>query len=364
MKKIIAILLTLALLLGCAAGLAEEVAEKEKITYGIIRANGEFTIKGILPEGYKMIPFELSDDTILSFITPEDPAKPEIMLSVAYDETYSDVERLNDLDDEGLTALEKTFTDTDPYAAITYDETAYGTRLLVCRTQSDTYDYLDVFSIYKGYFVEFMMSPGQAAANQRLSDEEVESCIVFLSELDFADGAEVTELTIEGKTFTTKITGFDAEAKTIDVTLLTPIVMTEWQAVSIDEGDTIKIGSEEVEIATLSYEGDDAVINDEYILRKNEDGLYNPYFYESPVLETAKVMTVNVPDSLVFTDEIDPHSGVMLDEVNVFTAGDLFNALEAAKAEDVIGFDSENVKITFDEKGEATKVERFYAPWQ
>ena len=51
MKKIIAILLSLALLLGCAAGLAEGA---EKQSFGTIRVNGEFTLKGSLPEGYKV----------------------------------------------------------------------------------------------------------------------------------------------------------------------------------------------------------------------------------------------------------------------------------------------------------------------
>ena len=362
MKKIIAILLSLALLLGCAAGLAEET-ETAKITFGVIRANGEFTLKGILPEGYKLIPFELSDDAIISFLTPEDPARPEAILSIAYDETYSDVDRLNDLDDDALAILEKSFTDTDPYANITYDETAYGTRLLVCRTQSETYDYLDVFTIYKGYFVEFMMSPGEAAADQKLSEEDAEKYITFLSEMDFVEGAEVPVVSIEGKTFTANITGFDAEAKTIEASLLQPVTMNEWQAVGIDEGDTIKIGNEDVIIATLKYDGDNAIINDEYYLTKNEDGLYNPYDFDFPIMEEVKALTINVSDSLVYTEDIDPETGVILDEVRTLTADDLFDALEATKT-DGSGFDRQNVNITFDENGNATAIERFYAPWQ
>ena len=361
MKKIIAILLSLALLLGCAAGLAEETAEKQ--SFGTIRVNGIFTLKGILPEGYKVIPFEQSDDAILTRILSDDPTRPEMMLSIAYDETYSNVERMNDLDDDAMAILEKTFTDTDPYADITYDETAYGTRLLVCRTQSETYDSLDILSIYKGYFVEFVMVPGKAADGQKLSDDAIAQCNYFLSELDFVEGEEIKEVKVEGKSFTANITGFDAEAKTIDVSLLTPIVMTEWDAVRINEGDTIKIGTEEVQIGTLSYDEDDAVINDEYYLRKNEDGLYNPYFYESPVLEVAKEMTLSVPDTLVFTDDIDAESGEILDEKKELAAADLFAALEAAK-DGGVGFDSQNITITFDENGEPSGIERFYAPWQ
>ena len=360
MKKIIAILLSLALLLGCAAGLAEG---EEKQTYGTIRENGEYTLKGILPEGYKVIPFELSDDYILTRIRPNDPEQPEMMLSIAYDETYSDVERLNDLDDDALEILEKTFTDTDPYANITYEETDYGTRLLVCRTQGDTYDSLDIFTIYKGYFVELVTTPGEKAKEQKLTDEDVNNSIRFLSELDFAEGAETAEVTVEGKTFTANITAFDSEAKTLEVTLLTPIVMTEWDTVKINEGDTIRIGAADILIATLAYDEDDAVINDEYYLRKNEDGLFNPYFYDSPVLEEAKKMTVTVTENMVFIEEIDPDSGIMLDEKKTLTGEDLFAELEAAK-DGGIGFDSENVSITFDADGEVTQIERFYAPWQ
>ena len=360
MKKIIAILLSLALLLGCAAGLAEET---EKYNFGTVRANGEFTLMGILPEGYKVIPFELDDDSILSYIRSEDPTKLEMTLAIAFDETYSDVERLNDLDDEQLAILEKTFTDTDPYANIIYDETAYGTRLLLSRTTSETYDSLIAFSIYKGYCIEFTMTPGNVAVDQKLTDEDLENCNRFLSELDFVEGDQTPELKVAGNTFTANITGFDPEAKTIDVTLLTPIVMTEWDAVKINEGDTIKIGNEEIEIATLSYDGDDAVINEEYYLRKNADGLYNPYFYDSPILVAAKEMTVAVPDSLVFMDDIDPKTGTVLDEIAAGTAADLFAALEAAKTEG-IGFASENISISFDENGADASIERFYAPWQ
>ena len=360
MKKIIAILLSLALLLGCAAGLAEGA---EKQSFGTIRVNGEFTLRGTLPEGYKVVPFEMSDDAILSLIVSDDPAKPEMALSIAYDETYSDVERLNDMDDEALATLEKTFTDTDPYANITYEETAYGTRLLISRTQSETYDDLDIFTIYKGYFVEFMVSPGKAAADQKITDDDVATCIKFLSELDFVEGTETAEVSIEGKTFTANITAYDAAAKTIDADLLLPVTMTEWQVVSISEGDTIKIGTEDVEIATLKYEGDDAVINDQYYLRKNEDGLYNPFDYDYPIMEVAKTLTIDVPDTLVYKEDIDPASGELLDDSKILTAADLFSALEATK-EDGSGFDRQNVSITFDEDGAATEIERYYAPWQ
>ena len=99
MKKIIAMLLSLALLLGCAAGMAEDAAAEKEI-FGHIQINGEFTLKGILPEGYRIVPFEESEDAFLALINSDDPTQPRMTLAIAYDETYSDVERLNDLGDE------------------------------------------------------------------------------------------------------------------------------------------------------------------------------------------------------------------------------------------------------------------------
>ena len=51
MKKIISILLSLALLLSCVAALAETVAKE---TLGTLSVNGEFTIEAPIPEGYRM----------------------------------------------------------------------------------------------------------------------------------------------------------------------------------------------------------------------------------------------------------------------------------------------------------------------
>ena len=362
MKKIIAVLLSLALLLGCAAGTAEDAGEK--IIFGTLRANGEFTLKGYLPEGYKVVPFEISDEAMLSRILSDDPTKPEIMLSIAMDEAYADVEKLNDLDDEELLILERTFTDTDPYAVITYDETAHGTRLMVCRTMSDISDYLTVLSIYQGYMIEMAMTPGRAA-EQRLTDEQVEAANSFLSELDFVSGIEAQELKTAGETLDALITGFDAENRTINVTLLEPFTLTEWEVVSINEGDTIRIGTEDIVIESLEYETEncDAYINGEYSLMQREDGLFTATDFDYPIMKEAKELTLAVPENLVFTEGIEPEFGEPLAEAVNLTAEEFFAALEAAEKGGV-GFHSQNVRLTFGEDSGLVQVERYYAPWQ
>ena len=360
MKKIIAILLGLALLLCCVSGLAEETGKQ---TLGSVRVNGEFTLKGVLAEGYRAVPFERSDEAMLVRIVSDDPARPEMMLSIAFDESYYDVERLNDLNDDELAILEETFAGTDPYVNISYDETAYGTRLMICRTTTETYDYLDIFTIYKGYFVEFVMYPGKKAPEQRLTDAEAAGCIAFLSELDFVEGIEEPEAAVEGRTFDAVIEGYDAETKTVEAVLLVPVTLAESQVAALREGDSIQIGTEETEIGTLQNDGNTVIINDEYELRKNPEGQYNPYLYDLPVLTEVKRVTLAIPDSLVFEEGIDPELGDPLEEPRILTAADFFKALEVAE-NGGIGFDAENIRITFDDDGEPVRIERNYSPAQ
>ena len=359
MKKIMAILLSLALLLGCTAGLAETA---EKQSFGSIRINGEFTLKGLIPEGYTVVPYEKKDDSLLVQIIPDDKSRPEMVLSIAFDEIYADVERLNDLDETALTALEETFTITDPYAVITYDETAYGTRLLICRTLNDYSDYLDILSIYKGYMVEFVMVPGRSAAEKKLTDAQIASCIYFLSELDFATGAE-DEVNVANATCEVLVTGFDKEAKTIDLAILQPYTYTEAQVFALKEDGTFLLGEEEVAIGTLQRTDESVNVNDEYFFDKRADGLYTVSLYDQVQMHKVKELTVAVPDSLKYTDQVDAETGEILEEPLVQGAEEFFAALEKAQTEGV-AFDSQNVSATFDENGSLTGIERYYTPWQ
>ena len=48
-------------------------------------------------------------------------------------------------------------------------------------------DFVDIMTVYKGYSIEFVMYPNPTAANQSLSDKQVQMCIDFLSNLDFVE---------------------------------------------------------------------------------------------------------------------------------------------------------------------------------
>jgi hypothetical protein len=72
---------------------------------------------------------------------------------------------------------------------ISYKETAYGTKLLVAKEVGDDADFVDILSVYKGYSIEFLMTPNPSAKNQTLTDAQTQMCIDFLSELDFVPAA-------------------------------------------------------------------------------------------------------------------------------------------------------------------------------
>jgi len=95
-------------------------------------------------EGYKLIGSENTGSQFLAVFASEDPSKPIVQLSVAYDEIIADVERLNDLEDNpvAMAALEASFVANDPEVEITYDETGLGTRLLIARGYSKFHNYV------------------------------------------------------------------------------------------------------------------------------------------------------------------------------------------------------------------------------
>ena len=194
MKKTIALILCAVIALTCMAVYAEGT---EKTNIGAISINGVFDLKGTLPEGYSVKIRKMDNDEVLAWITSEDPEKPRMQLSIAYDEAYASVDRLNDLEESGFEALEKTFIDEDPTVEISYGDTGLGTRLLIAKQVNDIYSYVDFFSIYKGYMIEFVLLPAQNLGGESLTEEQISMCIDFLTELDFDPVAEESEETAE-----------------------------------------------------------------------------------------------------------------------------------------------------------------------
>ena len=151
---------------------------------GALSVNGQFELTCMLPEGYDMHVINQRGGKILANIRSEDNNKPQLYLSIAYDEMYGDIERMNDMTAEQLAALEATFTDMND-VEIGYQYTGHGTKLMVAREVGSDTDFVDILAIYKGYLIEFNMTPNPKAASQKLTYTQIGMCIDFLTDLDF-----------------------------------------------------------------------------------------------------------------------------------------------------------------------------------
>ncbi|MBR3741992.1 MAG: hypothetical protein IKN04_16325 [Clostridia bacterium] len=177
MKKTLAIFLCLALLLGCAAAVAETA---EKTYLATVDMNGAFGLQCALPEGYEIEEIESTDAAYVALFKA-DENRPLLTLSIAYNELYSDVFRMNDLDAETLALIEESFKAEDN-VKISYTETSYGTKLMMIQEADGSVDYVDFYSVYLGYEIEIVVV---AQDENGLTDAQIQMVIDFLSELDF-----------------------------------------------------------------------------------------------------------------------------------------------------------------------------------
>ena len=358
MRKITAMILSIVMLLCAASALAEE----KKVTIGTVSINGVFKLQCGLPEGYTPIPGTVLPDQVTAVIKSEDPDAPIMQLSVAFDEKYFDVERLNDLDSEELARLEETYYEEDPDVEISYGETGYGTLLLIARHESEALDYVTFFSIYKGYCVEFALVPSETAEDKNLTEDQLRISVDFLTDLDFIPVTEAAGTqSVAGGKFLARLTDYNAEENTVKAEVLRPIMLDRETVEELQEGDILTIGQDAVTVETLEKDEFGAMVNGETELRYAEDGTVRVLENEKERAEIIATLTLEIPDGLVFLDGIDPESGDALETPTEHTAEEFVRMLTAGGD---LNFSSDNVNVTFDENGDLERVERFYTPWQ
>ena len=175
MKKIIALLLALALTLSCAAVLAEGTAEKEpaaeKLELGTVDLNGAFVLKGTIPEGYTYKVNELNPGVFID-------------ADIEKEGSYAPGTRLNDVSEDILKEIEDSFSE-DNEVKFEYTETADGTKLLKVTEIGDDPDWIAYYTIYEGYEVELTIKFREEAKNPVLDEEITQKAVKFLSDLDF-----------------------------------------------------------------------------------------------------------------------------------------------------------------------------------
>ena len=190
MKKIIALLLALALTLSCAAVLAENTDEKTEM--GTIDFGGRFIIKGKIPEGYTLIEEEKQEQVFINATlkNENDPTAPYLTIRVYLKDTFENPHtRMNDLTEGELKYYEDTFTE-DADVKIEYTETGLGTKLMQITEIGVDTDWVAFFSIYEGYEIELTIHASELAETRELSDEVIAKAIQFLTDMDFINVEE------------------------------------------------------------------------------------------------------------------------------------------------------------------------------
>lgn len=185
MKKALILILSLALLLCSAA--SAEVAEKEEI--GVVGVNNLFSIRGRMPEGYRISYLSTDPSAIIATVMTDDPGKPWIDLSIMFNDSYTQDGkgmRLNEVSDEDMALIRESFVENISDAAFDESETALGTKLLIVRGSMGGTDVLDVYTIYESYEIEALV---KAVDGGKLTDEQAAMIVDFFSDIDFVPAA-------------------------------------------------------------------------------------------------------------------------------------------------------------------------------
>ena len=181
MKKLIAGVLCVMLLSGCVSAMAEETG---KTHLGTLEVADAFTLQCRLPDDYQVDVMYNNPDYHVAVIYSEDEDKPQMYLSIAFDELLAGVELLNDLDDEALAQVEETFREEDE-VEITHLYTSHGTKLLMVKEVENGISYVDFYTIYLGYQIEIVMNYGTGFEDRVITEKQIEMAVDFLSDLDF-----------------------------------------------------------------------------------------------------------------------------------------------------------------------------------
>jgi hypothetical protein len=360
MKKIIAVLLSLMLILGTAYSLAE--AADEKFVIGEININGAFTLKCNMMEGYKLIGSENTGSQFLAVFASEDPSKPIVQLSVAYDEIIADVERLNDLEDNpvAMAALEASFVANDPEVEITYDETGLGTRLLIARGYSKFHNYIDFMSIYKGHMIELVVTPNEKTDKKILTDEQYEVARRFLTEMDFvptetAAVAAGAEAGIEDGTYLVRINGYHEEDNTVDLTIREGIILNEAEVEALTVGSELEAAGKIYTVSTIEKKDNGDVVINGLIDLENYGGEYIVVIDGKGVTNDTG-MNLKISDSVSMMDDYDLETGKPTEATVDRDAATVLDILKGKYPQDIGLFERDLFVST--ENGEIVLIQR------
>lgn len=183
MKKIIAMALSLIILISCAAALAETDGKEDM---GVLKVEKAFNIRySKLPDDYELRISTQNPMTIIASILTPNATLPRMRLTIAFNEEWSGVERLNDViaaeNQNDLEEIKESFLEEHEEVSFEIRETSLGTQLLVVTAENG--QEATIYTIYQSHEIEMLILPGYE--QEKLTEEDLERVIRFLSDMDF-----------------------------------------------------------------------------------------------------------------------------------------------------------------------------------
>ena len=176
MKKIVAVLLAVLLLCGAAFAMTEE-AEKITVAY-----DDSLSLRLRCPEGYTMVdPLYVDGFLFLQFL-PENEADVRFTVMVCADDEYDQYPRLNDLSEEQLQEFIDGMVADWHNPKIEIRATGMGSKIVVADEQDAEMDYVQMQSIYHGYFISTYMTHLDGS---QITEEEIQKVLDFHTDMDF-----------------------------------------------------------------------------------------------------------------------------------------------------------------------------------
>ena len=179
MKKMIALVLCLAMLLGCVSAVAETAA-KESITM-----LGAFSIQyDKLPEGYVLTETVNNEMKYAALITSAQAGKPIYMLSIEFNDAWDGVNTLADVSAEDMEAVKEDFYNVvemdDGEISFEDGKTGLGTPLLIAKAVDGSFG--AVYTIYMSHEIEVDFFRD---GDEQVTEEDFNTIIKFLTDVDF-----------------------------------------------------------------------------------------------------------------------------------------------------------------------------------
>ena len=173
MKKICAFALCLVLMLTCLCASAENI----DIGTG-------FLIQLTLPGGYSYEVENLGEDVPLRLVRflPAGEDGLYMYLYVSYDDSFAG-RSYADLSKEEKELLFGAGAVDMSNPSFSYAETAHGTQLVIVNENSDKDEYVDISTLYQGYFVELMLVKNDTSV--QITDDEIDLAVDMLSDMWF-----------------------------------------------------------------------------------------------------------------------------------------------------------------------------------